>query len=280
MPIITPASVELVGLSGLTGIEPGGSYQIVSGTIAAATVITTAAPHNLKTGDTIFFTASTTSVPALTATPQQVVTVLSPTTFSVPVNCSTGATAGAYDFAIVSIPVAPVPTVNTTRAHGLRVGDTVTIVASGSTPSLDGAQVVTAVPSPTSFQIGAVAAITVAGSTTAAHYSKTTFYSDVIDRRRASGGGAVVITSLIGTPPNTCLVDIQGSVDGVNWFNVPYALVATPRTFVLTQLTITTSVSTTYLLQELIFWRFLRLKVGSSTNVRLTFQAAVLPYPN
>ena len=71
-------------------IYPGGTFQIVSNSLANPTVVTTLAPHGLATGDTVFFTASTTSVPALTAAPQQVVTVLTPTTFSVPVNCTTG----------------------------------------------------------------------------------------------------------------------------------------------------------------------------------------------
>lgn len=279
MATIVPASVELVSLG---AIEPGGAFQIVSNSLANPTVVTTARAHGLQTGDTIFFTASSVSVPLLTASPQQVVTRISDTTFSVPVNCSTGGTSGAYDYAITSIPVTPgaAPLVNCGRPHGLRVGDSVTIVASGSTPSLDGAQTVTAIDSPTAFRVLTNAVpTTVAGSTSAAHYSKTTFYSDVIDRRSASGGGAIVITSLIGTTPNTCLVDIQGSVDGVNWFNIPYALVATPRTFVVTQLTITTSTAVTYLLQELVFWRYLRLKMSSSTNIKLTYTASVLPLP-
>jgi hypothetical protein len=36
-----------------------------------------------------------------------------------------------------------------------------------------------------------------------------------------------------------------------------------------TQLTITTAVAVTYLLQELIFWRYLRLAISSNTNVTL-----------
>lgn len=280
MATIAPASIELVSLGAL---EPGGVFQIVSNSQANPTVVTTARPHGLQTGDTIFFTNSTTSNPLLTATPQQVVTRISDTTFSVPVNVTVAGTAGAYDYAILSIPTTGVgvpATVNCGRPHGLRVGDTVTIVASGSTPSLDGVQTVTAIPTPTSFVVGAVTNITVAGSTTAAHYSKTTFYSDVIDRRASCGGGAVVITSLIGTTPNTATVDIQGSADGITWFNIPYALVATPRTFVLTALTITTSTSVTYLLQELVFWRYLRLKVASCTNIKLSITATVLPYPS
>jgi hypothetical protein len=90
--------------------------------------------------------------------------------------------------------------------------------------------------------------------------------------RGGAGGGAVVITSAIGATP-TVTVNIQGSADGVNWFNVPYALVATPRTFVLTALTITTAVTTTYLLQELVFWRYLKLALTANTNVTLTATA-------
>lgn len=82
------------------------------------------------------------------------------------------------------------------------------------------------------------------------------------------GGGAVVITSAIGATP-TVTVNIQGSVDGVAYFNVPYALVATPRTFVLTAITITTAVTTTYLLQENIPYRFLKLVYSANTNVTL-----------
>jgi len=82
-------------------------------------------------------------------------------------------------------------------------------------------------------------------------------------------GGAVVITSAIGATP-TVTVNIQGSVDGTNFFNVPYALVATPRTFVLTAIVITTAVTTNYILQELIPWRFLKLVYSANTNVTLT----------
>jgi hypothetical protein len=275
MSTIVPATIEMVSLG---AHEPGGVFQIVGNSIANPTVVTTARPHGLNTGDVIFFTSSTTSNPLLTAVPQKVVTRISDTTFSVPVNVTVAGTAGAYDYAITSIPTTGVgvpATVNCGRPHGLRVGDTVTIVASGSTPSLDGAQVVTAIPTLTSFVVGAVTNVTVAGSTTAAHYSKTTFYSDVLDRQASYGGGAIVITSLVGTAPNTAAVNIEGSADGTNWFNVPYALVATPRTFVLTALTITTSTAVTYLLQELVFWRYLRLKMASHTNIKLTFAASV-----
>jgi len=96
--------------------------------------------------------------------------------------------------------------------------------------------------------------------------------TNIAYRGRREFGGAVVITSAIGATP-TVTVNIQGSVDGVAWFNVPYSLVATPRTFVLTAITITTAVTTSYLLQELIPFRYLKLVYSANTNVTLTADA-------
>lgn len=84
--------------------------------------------------------------------------------------------------------------------------------------------------------------------------------------------GAVVITSTIGATP-TVTVNIQGSADGVNFFNIPYALVATPSTFVLTAITITTATTTSYLLQVDQPWRTLKLVLSANTNVTLTASA-------
>ena len=87
-----------------------------------------------------------------------------------------------------------------------------------------------------------------------------------------SGVGAVIITSAIGATP-TVTVNIQGSVDGTNFYNIPYSLVATPSTFVLTAITITTAVTTAYLLQPTQAWRFLKLVYSANTNVTLTATA-------
>ena len=281
MATLTFGTVATNPLQSIGSLGPGGSEQIGSSTTASPTEVTTLDNHGLANGDTIFFTASTTANAALTAAPQQVVTVTGLKKFTVPVNCGVaGATAGAYDVSILSIPTTPgaAPLINCGRAHGLRVGDTVTITASGSTPALNGVQTVTAVDSATAFRVLTSAApTTIAGSTTAAHFSKTTYYTDVLDRGPSSGGGAIVITSTIGTAPATATVNIQGSADGTNWFNIPYALVGTPRTFVVTALTITTAVATTYLLQELVFWRYLRLAVSACTNVTLSPTVTVIP---
>lgn len=81
--------------------------------------------------------------------------------------------------------------------------------------------------------------------------------------------GALVITSAIGATP-TVTVNIQGSVDGTNFFNIPYALAASARTFVTTAITITTAVTSTYFLQELVPWNYIKLVYSANTNVTLT----------
>ena len=80
---------------------------------------------------------------------------------------------------------------------------------------------------------------------------------------------ALVITSAIGATP-TVTVNILGSPDGVNFYNIPYALVATPSTFVVTAITITTATTTVYLLQGNQPWRFIKLNYSANPNVTLT----------
>lgn len=84
--------------------------------------------------------------------------------------------------------------------------------------------------------------------------------------------GAIVITSAIGATP-TVTVNIQGSVNGVNFYNIPYALVATPETLTIAAITITTAVTTTYQLRPNHAWRFVKLVYSANTNVTLTADA-------
>ncbi len=93
-------------------------------------------------------------------------------------------------------------------------------------------------------------------------------------QRSPGGAGAVVITSAVGATP-TVTVNIQGSVDGTNFFNIPYALVATPETLSVAAITITTAVTTTYLLRPNSPWQFLKLAYSANTNVTLTATAFV-----
>ena len=93
-----------------------------------------------------------------------------------------------------------------------------------------------------------------------------------IDDLATSSPGALVITSAVGATP-TVTVNIQGSADGVNYFNIPYALVATPSTFTVVAITITTAVTTTYLLQVNQPWQFVQIVASANTNVTLTATA-------
>lgn len=96
--------------------------------------------------------------------------------------------------------------------------------------------------------------------------------TNTIDRRGTRGPCAVAVTTTVGATP-TVKVDILGSVDGVNWYNVTYSLTATPRTQTEAQITITTAATFTYLLAVDQPWRFLKLTYSSNTNVTLSATA-------
>lgn len=91
-------------------------------------------------------------------------------------------------------------------------------------------------------------------------------------RHARQRGGAIVITSTVGGTP-TVTVNILVSADGVNYWNAPYALVATPSTFVIAAITITTAVTTNYLLQSDQPWQMVKLNYSANTNVTLTASA-------
>ena len=67
---------------------------ITSNTLANPTVITTAVPHGLTSGQIVLISGNITSSPSINGPTTYAVTVISPTTFSIPVNCTTGGTGG------------------------------------------------------------------------------------------------------------------------------------------------------------------------------------------
>ena len=69
--------------------------------------------------------------------------------------------------------------------------------------------------------------------------------------------------------PTSVKVDIQGSADGATWWNIPYALPATPGTVSVAQITITTAATNLYILQKDSPWRYLRLDYGDNMAVTL-----------
>lgn len=92
--------------------------------------------------------------------------------------------------------------------------------------------------------------------------------SIVLDRGGYRGPAALVIAN-VGTGSPTVNVDIQGSVDNINFYNAAYALVATPNTVAVAQIAITATATTTYLLPTDQAWRYLR--VVTSTVVTETY---------
>ncbi len=76
-----------------------------------------------------------------------------------------------------------------------------------------------------------------------------------------------IITTGTGSPTVTCA--IQGSADGVNYFAMTYADVATPTTFVATTfaLTNTTQASAFKILATTVPWRFVNISFTAFTTM-------------
>src|ERR1700722_4636050 len=131
---------------------PAVNGYITGNTVANPTVVSTYLPHGLTTGEQIVVSGSNSS-PTLNGI--QTVTVLSPTTFSVPVNVTSAGTMGTFTTNIISS-----ITFNSTNStlittavpHNLSEYQTVNISGSNSNPSINGTYFVTPL-SPTTFTI-------------------------------------------------------------------------------------------------------------------------------
>lgn len=106
----------------------------------------------------------------------------------------------------------------------------------------------------------------------AAAQNGASFDTTIADRGPLVGPVALLIDSTSGT---TITANIQGSIDGVNFFNVEYSLVATPTTKVVAAITITTTVKTTYLISGGYGWRFLKVAFTANTGMTINQVAAV-----
>lgn len=93
--------------------------------------------------------------------------------------------------------------------------------------------------------------------------------TNIIDRGVIRSGGLLQIVSTIGATPTVTLA-VLGSMDGTNFWNVPYALAATPETVAVAALVITTAVTGFYILREGHPWRYLKTNATANTNVTLT----------
>lgn len=83
------------------------------------------------------------------------------------------------------------------------------------------------------------------------------------------GPGLLRIVSTVGATP-TVTVNIRGSMDGSNFYNVAYALPATPTTYTVAAITITSATTNHYILVPQHPWRYLKIVMSANTNVTLT----------
>src|SRR5262245_24981631 len=93
--------------------------------------------------------------------------------------------------------------------------------------------------------------------------------TNVADRGVFGGPALLKLTSTVGSTP-TVTVAVEGSADGTNFFNIPYADSATPTTVAVTNLTITTATTSWKYLITDFPWRYVRLTLSANTNVTLT----------
>src|SRR5437773_598829 len=84
--------------------------------------------------------------------------------------------------------------------------------------------------------------------------------ANVLDRGSLRRAALLRIASVAGT---TLTVNIQGSGDVSNWYNVAYAVSATPETATVAALTITTTTTAYYILRPEHPWRFLKLVLSA-----------------
>jgi len=97
--------------------------------------------------------------------------------------------------------------------------------------------------------------------------------TNTMDRGYTLGGPVLLrIVSTVGATP-TVTVDVEGSMDGSNFFNIPYSLPATPDTWTVAAITITTATTGHYFLRPASPWRYLRITYSANTNVTLTTDA-------
>lgn len=93
--------------------------------------------------------------------------------------------------------------------------------------------------------------------------------ANVVDRGGSTGPALLKITTTVGATP-TCTYAIEGSADGTNWFNVPYADSATPTTVSVATFAITTATTVYKTIQPNVPVRYLRLTYSANTNVTNT----------
>lgn len=97
--------------------------------------------------------------------------------------------------------------------------------------------------------------------------------TNTVDRGTLRRASLLTVTSTIGATP-TVTVNVMGSADNSTFYNIPYALAATPETATVAAITITTATTAHYILRPDQPWRFVKLVYSANTNVTLTADVA------
>jgi hypothetical protein len=93
--------------------------------------------------------------------------------------------------------------------------------------------------------------------------------TNTLDRGALRRACLLKITTTVGSTP-TVTIDIKGSMDGTNFYNIAYAVSSTPETVAVAAIVITTATTSFLILRPEHPWRFLRLSYSANTNVTLT----------
>jgi hypothetical protein len=102
--------------------------------------------------------------------------------------------------------------------------------------------------------------------------------TNTIDRGGLRTAALLQINATAGATP-TVTVNILGSMDGTNFFNVAYATTAAPETVAVAALVLTATAVTQYILRPNQPWRFLKLNMSANTNMTLTSDLYLNPDP-
>lgn len=93
--------------------------------------------------------------------------------------------------------------------------------------------------------------------------------TNTADRGALRGSCLLKITSTVGGTP-TVTVNLLGSADGTNFYNLAYATAAAPETVAVASFAITSATTGYYILRPGHPWRFFKLNMSANTNVTLT----------
>jgi hypothetical protein len=98
--------------------------------------------------------------------------------------------------------------------------------------------------------------------------------TNILDRLGGLEACLLEIVTTVGATP-TVTINVEGSHDNQDWWNVPYTETATPATFAAAALVITTAATRRLILPPNIPWRWLRLNYSANTNVTITADVVV-----